>query len=183
MSDGDIALHIQTHIPVFTIYSSHGELMINLEDGKVYHCELYPEGEDIDKIERVDIKEYEMYHNRRIEEGEHLDILDFGTWQKDGTYQPPEMEWREQHKVGTDSHKRLFKGLLAFEFKRRTGLDPNDVDLDNKFERYYEMHTKEELSETDIVTEYIEKYDLDDLYNRSNWNSNWRNRPPESMNY
>src|SRR5262245_58665451 len=96
--DGELKIHIQTHVPYIRIRSSNGMLLANLEDGTVIHCAMDEDGEGIDQIRRFNLIEQMQYRNQRLYETESYDILDFGYWTKDGKYEPPADDWREMMK-------------------------------------------------------------------------------------
>lgn len=80
----------------FKVCSSNGEITVDKENGI---CIKYNCNEDIADIIIFDIKENEKYHNRKIEGGDELDILDFGYWYKDGDiikYEEPAHDWRKE---------------------------------------------------------------------------------------
>ena len=88
--------------------SSHGTLYVN-EDGTINNIEWedsYDESSWLLDIERVDIEEldnYLSYYDLPLAQGG--DVLDFGYWDKDGEYHPPEKFWRENvfHRIIVNS--------------------------------------------------------------------------------
>lgn len=89
----------------FTVSSSNGELKVDVTTGDVVSCFMGEGGEGIDQIQRFDVAENEKYNGREIEEGDDLDILDFGYWCKDGTYEEPAHDWREETIKIRSQHK------------------------------------------------------------------------------
>jgi hypothetical protein len=85
----------------FFVSSSHGMLTAQINDGKVIEVHLYPpedaEGRTLNNIDRFDVEEWRRYYpGEKIEPDASMDILDFGLWNKNGTYEQPEMEWRRE---------------------------------------------------------------------------------------
>lgn len=87
------------------VNSSHGAFILN-DDGWVKITSL----DDIDysDIVRFDLTEWVLFHQTPMDGPRCFDILDLGYWSKDGTYEPPVLNWR----TGEDH------------------LDPNDEDSD-----------------------------------------------------
>lgn len=85
----------------FTAGGGWGKLYCDLTSGDVVHYERYGEwqkpGDGYDDIVRLDVAEWHAFYP-----GEDItlghDILDFGSWDKAGTYSEPEMDFREECK-------------------------------------------------------------------------------------
>jgi hypothetical protein len=92
----------------FGVFSSNGFLTVNSATGEVMDCVLDDEKErGLTDIARFDVDEWrKAYPNETLGstlEGERgdrivttMDILDIGYWVKDGTYEGPVTEWREE---------------------------------------------------------------------------------------
>jgi len=82
----------------FKVMSSLGEFVVRVEDGQVLKTEIYPpvdaDGENLKNIDRFDVNEWRSYWKEDIKPGTDLDILDFGCWNKNGSYEPPVAEFR-----------------------------------------------------------------------------------------
>lgn len=78
---------------MITAYSSLGSFTFDPNTGKVLNSAL--DAEMATPI-RVDIEEYKKYYGTEFNEG--VDILDIGYWMEDGSYEPPENDWREEKK-------------------------------------------------------------------------------------
>jgi hypothetical protein len=80
------------------VHSSGGDITIDLVNGKVLSFEL--DGEDpeyrevFENIRNFDLKEYVEHYPDEAGETQ-FDILDLGYWLKDGYYEPPEPDFRE----------------------------------------------------------------------------------------
>ena len=44
----------------------------------------------------IDVREWENNYGRKVTEDAEFDILDFGYYMKNGDYEPPCMDWREE---------------------------------------------------------------------------------------
>ncbi len=76
--------------------SSGGSLRVNVQDGLVIQCTtIQDEDNELKQIVRFDIEEYKTYYKVDDIPG-HLDILDLGYWNKDGSYEPPVEDWRNE---------------------------------------------------------------------------------------
>jgi hypothetical protein len=81
--------------PTFTICGTHGELTVRLNDGVV--IERNPEDAYREEVVRADVNEWRRtYSDERLQAGSSHDILDFGTWNPQGSYEGPELSWREE---------------------------------------------------------------------------------------
>jgi len=86
------------HDPVITLLSSSGYVYAD-RNGHVVGTELFgnPQTDKdcyhLDQIKDLDLEEWSYSHPDEEIEGEH-DILDFGYWLKDGTYERPCYHWR-----------------------------------------------------------------------------------------
>lgn len=80
---------------MFEFESSHGLLVID-KQGYVIAEESVLEGWLLD-IERVDVEELENYYKRNLFDkiSDEGDVLDFAFWDKKGTYNSPDMDWRK----------------------------------------------------------------------------------------
>lgn len=84
---------------IFTVYSSHGEITVELNTGKVLKVEVYTgcENESINDIEKFNVEEFQQHYNRQIEPDEDIDVLSIGYWSSNhGQYTPPEQDWRNE---------------------------------------------------------------------------------------
>jgi hypothetical protein len=78
--------------------SSHGCILFNPDTGVVvdYDLDNTPDAESYKNIERFDLDEYKKHHGCNHVIGADIDILDLGYWLKDGTYEEPAHDWREE---------------------------------------------------------------------------------------
>jgi hypothetical protein len=92
----NIAPHWSANV---SVSSSHGTFEID-PNGKVVHFDLSDneEGKALEKIEKFDLHEWRCYWQWKGELPGGFDILDLGFWTKDGAYEPPEQDWREEIK-------------------------------------------------------------------------------------
>ena len=75
------------------VHSSHGEFEID-ENGIVIKFDANPEADaDYHNYVRFDLPEYKKHYGELDTE---YDILDLGFWQKDGSYEAPEKDFRER---------------------------------------------------------------------------------------
>lgn len=84
---------------VFYVGSSHGNFTVKVDDGSVTQADFFnPNDEDakaLKDIVRFDVGEWRRaYPDEKIEPGDSIDILDLGSWSKDGSYEPPMADWR-----------------------------------------------------------------------------------------
>lgn len=82
-----------------TLCSSNGYIHAD-KNGKVTKVETFkvPEAySNFTKIKQLDVEEWSFTYPDKDLEGEH-DILDFGYWLTDGTYERPCYDWREMRK-------------------------------------------------------------------------------------
>lgn len=84
----------------FDIFGSHGRLKVSPVDGAVVGRDPRGSEDDEDsgypKIVRIDLAEYRQHYDLPADaEIESIDILDVGFWVKDGTYVPPDHEYRQ----------------------------------------------------------------------------------------
>jgi len=86
------------HRKTGVLLSTHGEVTFDAGTGEVLQVEPYKSGDELD-IVRVDVEEW-----KRTYPGEEVaawhDILDFGTWSRDGRYAGPDPEWRREYRAG-----------------------------------------------------------------------------------
>ena len=114
---------------VFTVSSSNGELIVDAETGKVIECDMSTDGEGIDKIAKFDVVEWKnTYAQGNLVS---CDILDLGYWKKDGKYEPPTEDWREDFRNDTglmqDIQDRKEALAKAFGAKLREWLTDNEM--------------------------------------------------------
>lgn len=78
------------------LISSCGSVTFDADNGVVTECDLDPEDYPSDDCPAVvDVDEWKLRYPGEwsILPNEH-DILDFGYWKRDGTYEPPCENWR-----------------------------------------------------------------------------------------
>ncbi len=90
--------------PTIYLLSSLGSLTADAITGLVipglsdYDDDTDPQTGEVStlrNIERIDLEEWTVFWGEEPFEAEStFDILDFGYWNKDGAYEPPEYEWR-----------------------------------------------------------------------------------------
>lgn len=75
-----------------TIFSSNGELCVDVSTGLVDKgASDYYDTDELKHISQFNIEEFCVFWNCEPQDG---DILDFGYWMDNGTYEPPAMDWR-----------------------------------------------------------------------------------------
>ena len=81
------------------VHSSHGDFVID-ENGIVTKFKAEAEAEaDYRNYVRFDLPEYKRHYGELDTE---YDILDLGFWKKDGSYEPPEKDFRDRvARIGT----------------------------------------------------------------------------------
>ena len=81
------------------VHSSHGDFVID-ENGIVIKFKAEAEAEaDYHNYVRFDLPEYKKHYGELDTE---YDILDLGFWKKDGSYEPPEKDFRDRvARIGT----------------------------------------------------------------------------------
>ena len=83
----------------FSATGNWGNLICDAESGHVieYHrsSEWQKPGDGYDNITRLDVDEWRAYWPGGDLFAGH-DILDFGSWDTDGVYVGPEIDWREE---------------------------------------------------------------------------------------
>lgn len=73
------------------IFGNHGKLQVDNSSGRVITYD--PEGsQEYTNIARFDLQEWRAHYGQVACDGG--DILDFGYWLHDETYEPPEADWR-----------------------------------------------------------------------------------------
>jgi len=86
---------------VISITSSHGEFKVDSRTGRVLERERYDlqdqDGEFIDNLDRFDLREWVEHYKVHGDAKQDMDILDVGYWMKDGYYEEPAHDWREEH--------------------------------------------------------------------------------------
>lgn len=84
----------------FRVMSSHGEFEARVEDGQVLKAELYEpvdaDAENLRNIDRFDVDEWRTHWKEELKPGTSQDILDFGYWNKDGSYERPVDDFRRE---------------------------------------------------------------------------------------
>lgn len=85
---------------LFEVYSSHGLLTCDKFTGKVKKCKIFEgsETEYLKDVVKVNIDEYLSYH-KVMKIPSRVDILDLGTWTKDGEYTSAEEDWRKEMRL------------------------------------------------------------------------------------
>lgn len=68
----------------------------------------------IAKIEKFDIEEYKKFYNV-TELPNSIDILDLGYWMKDGTYEEPAFDWREEMAAGFEKGGKVKLGKVFYQ--------------------------------------------------------------------
>ena len=129
----------------FQATGGYGVLICDASTGNVveYHREnsdWKKPGDGYDDITRLDADEWRAAYPGETLEGSSHDILDFGSWDKSGTYCGPEQDWRDEFRR---QRAECFPGWQApgsaFEhwqtralayLKARYALEPNDIDAD-----------------------------------------------------
>lgn len=83
----------------FTLVSSSGgTLKADAQTGCVVECFTdRNQDSELKQIEKFDLEEYRRYYSVTEIPG-HLDILDLGYWNKDGGYEKPVEDWRNEMK-------------------------------------------------------------------------------------
>jgi len=101
----DFKSEILASLPPISITSSHGEFTVDPATGNVLERERYgddPDGAFIDELDRFDMREWIEYYRMSGDAKHDLDILDIGYWMKNGFYEEPVNDWREQHAQGAN---------------------------------------------------------------------------------
>ena len=84
------------------VISSHGVIVANPESGEVEkvvsRCNCGECG--LDDILKFDVEEYRKHHNAELPDT--VDILDIGYWEKNGEYEEPCHDWREEMKLAQE---------------------------------------------------------------------------------
>jgi hypothetical protein len=80
----------------FFVFSSGGSLKVDIWNGLVIECLTNrSEGNELQRIMRFDLQEYKEHYQVAEIPGD-LDILDLGYWNKDGGYEKPVENWRNE---------------------------------------------------------------------------------------
>lgn len=87
----------EVNLKEIDVRSSNGTISADPVTGKVLSVSSAFPDNYITQIERFDLDEYKKYHNTDVLP-QSIDILDLGTFMKDGSYEGPEAEWREEMK-------------------------------------------------------------------------------------
>jgi hypothetical protein len=79
-----------------TIFSSNGEIEVNLNTGKIIKVHTDSDGfrDWADNVTFFDIDEYRDYYGDVGGRDDSFDILDLGFWRKKGSYVPPSDSFR-----------------------------------------------------------------------------------------
>jgi hypothetical protein len=82
-----------------TAQGSNGSFTFDPKTGEVIQHEPDPSSDEpYTNIVRVDVAEWRLaYPGEALEDV--IDILDLGYWMKDGTYEPPAEDWREDFRA------------------------------------------------------------------------------------
>ena len=85
-----------------TVSSSHGTFDIDGSSGRVIRWWANDphdaDAQAMENIERFDLHEWKLYWQWKGELPGGFDVLDLGFWTKDGAYEQPEDDWREEMK-------------------------------------------------------------------------------------
>jgi hypothetical protein len=88
---------------VFRASGGWGELICDSRTGLVVEYirggDWQKEGDGYDNIARLDVLEWRLYWGKDADLFAGHDILDFGSWDKSGHYEPAEMDWRNEVKL------------------------------------------------------------------------------------
>lgn len=86
----------------WVITAASGEFVVNAESGDVVSYAVYADGDDPDfreraeNIARFDVAEYrQWFESVGLNEPTNLNWLGIGFWQKDGSYESFEQDWRD----------------------------------------------------------------------------------------
>lgn len=74
----------------FTVTGGYGSLLVCASTGDT--LKRTPATCYLD-VDRFDVEEWRVFYGEDIE-GRSIDVLDIGSWDKGGMYEPPEMDWR-----------------------------------------------------------------------------------------
>lgn len=93
---------MSSEIGLNTIWAGQNTLDFHEETGEVWYRSVIDRGHVMKKVDRIDVEEFnehykDVYNGRTpsvVANG--IDILDVGYWLKDGTYEPPEADWRKE---------------------------------------------------------------------------------------
>jgi hypothetical protein len=93
VSDDEIA---RESLQTFLVFSSGGSLKVDGQTGLVIECTTERnEDNELKQIVKFNLDEYKE-HYRVVEIPGDLDILDLGYWNKDGGYEKPVEDWRNE---------------------------------------------------------------------------------------
>lgn len=100
-AQSEMAAMLTNKPKTFIVSSSNGELVANAGTGEVIECTVCRggEGQYIENIAKFDVAEWCRTYPGEYLEGNTIDILDLGDWDKDGKYTPPEEDWREEYRL------------------------------------------------------------------------------------
>jgi len=121
----------------FTVFSSNGYLEVDRKTGKILSRNIVSDDENFPKIYIIDIKEFEQYYECEIMSGVSIDILDLGYWLKDGTYEPPTQDWRDEIKNNIDiedKHEYRHEPKKAIKVEPKNNVLSNLTTLSQKIE-------------------------------------------------
>jgi hypothetical protein len=94
--------HGLTGNDVLAVASSHGKLIVRKRDGAVLPDLSRYDDDELRQIERLNLAEWQAYWKEYLPDSG--DILDFGYWNQDGSYEPPAQDWRDQCSVIAKTH-------------------------------------------------------------------------------
>lgn len=107
------------------IGSSHGTLIVDVTNGNVLkrHLEETKEDNYLEDIVQVDLNEFrEYYHHLTPDEiPEYIDILDVGTWEEDGSYCTPNIDWRQEHREAFKHQIKENRGMIVGQCNKHPG--------------------------------------------------------------
>jgi hypothetical protein len=91
----------------FNVISTHGIIVCDRETGKVLEIEPERDPESKQFLESIFSFDVDEWRKEYSDEELHgtIDILDLGYTGKDGTYEPPEHEWRADRKTEQEENK------------------------------------------------------------------------------
>lgn len=132
-------------IPPMEVSSSHGNFKVNPDTGEILELELFdehdPESQDYKNIAKFDMAEWKKTYGAKWPPedpaGMNVDILDLGAWLTDGSYVPPDEEWRRGFREG--------RGIRPVqetddEFDQKDVTIPDDASI-------YLRHTYDDLND------------------------------------
>lgn len=103
-----------------SVYSSNGEITIELSTGRVTDMVVYADCE-LPNIIRFDLEEYRRYYG--VDNESNIDILDLGYWYREGDrvfYEEPLLDWRVEHQNEIENEKRYTLWIRIEEYDPKT---------------------------------------------------------------